>query len=149
MSLSSRPSTSTDYEFARQTHHRAYREVVVRQFGSWDEERQNQYFDNTWRDGAFEILIVRGMPCGYAGWEVKSDGIWINELVLLPEYQGQGLGTQYLRSILRVAEEKGVQCRLQVLKENRAWRLYERLRFREVSANVTHFVLEWRLDNKL
>ena len=35
MTLSKRPATPTDKEFARQAHHTTYREVVEAQFGSW------------------------------------------------------------------------------------------------------------------
>ena len=44
-----RTATSEDFELARSIHHRAYRDVVLRQFGAWNEEEQDQFFVVTGR----------------------------------------------------------------------------------------------------
>ena len=43
MLLERRPATSSDTEFARISHHAAYRDVVRRQFGAWDEALQDHH----------------------------------------------------------------------------------------------------------
>ena len=45
MILGRRTATSSDTEFARTTHHEAYRAVVSRQFGAWDETLQDRLFE--------------------------------------------------------------------------------------------------------
>lgn len=35
--ITSRPATDADTDFARDVHHAAYRDVVIRQFGTWDD----------------------------------------------------------------------------------------------------------------
>ncbi len=45
MLLERRPATSRDTEFARLSHHEAYRDVVSRQFGAWDETLQDRLFE--------------------------------------------------------------------------------------------------------
>jgi len=42
--FSKRPATTADTEFARFTHHAAYHDVVVRQFGNFDERMQDNFF---------------------------------------------------------------------------------------------------------
>ena len=43
MLLERRPATSNDTEFARISYHAAYRDVVCRQFGAWDEALQDHH----------------------------------------------------------------------------------------------------------
>lgn len=55
MILERRPATSSDTEFARTTHHAAYRDVVSRQFGAWDEALQDRLFEEKWMPDKCEI----------------------------------------------------------------------------------------------
>ena len=51
MKLGRRPVAQADTEFARNAHHQAYHDVVVRQFGTWDEALQDKFFDGDWAGG--------------------------------------------------------------------------------------------------
>ena len=42
--ITKRRAEATDAEFARSVHHRAYRDVVIRQYGMWDEKAQDDFF---------------------------------------------------------------------------------------------------------
>lgn len=66
----------------------------------------------------------------------------IIEIQLLPEFQGHGIGTALLQRELRFADARGLPVRLQVLRENRARTLYERLGFRVCGETDTHFLME-------
>ena len=46
--LTLRLATDADKAFARHVHHQAYHDVIVRQFGEWNEAEQDAYFDSTW-----------------------------------------------------------------------------------------------------
>jgi len=146
MSLSSRLATLADFDFAREVHHLAYREVVLRQFGSWDDALQDRYFQENWDDGPIKILLCDGVPCGYVGVDYQQalGGIRLRELVIAPKYQRRGLGTSFLRSLFESAVADSVPIRLKVLKSNPARRLYARLGFRETNETDTHVVMEWR-----
>lgn len=63
LKLERRPAQEVDTEFARQAHHRAYRDVVVKQFGGWNEEAQDKFFDSAWKGSKHEILSANGQPC--------------------------------------------------------------------------------------
>ncbi len=60
-----RPATDDDKDVARQTHHDAFREVVIRQFGVFDPELQDAFFDDEWNAASYEIVVVEGEPAGY------------------------------------------------------------------------------------
>jgi ribosomal protein S18 acetylase RimI-like enzyme len=147
MSLTLRPAASADFDFARETHHLAYRDVVLRQFGNWDDALQDRLFQKNWQEGPFEILLYSGAPCGYAAVDYKPDKISIRELVLRPEYQGKGLGTQFLQNLFTAASARCIPIHLQVLKANHARQLYARLGFRETGTDETHIIMEWNTPN--
>lgn len=144
MNLSLRPVTDDDIEFGRETHHSAYHDVVVQQFGRWDQERQDGLFEQSWAAGPHLILLLDGAPCGYVGVDRHVDRIELRELVLQPEYQGRGIGSKFLRELQREARASGIPIRLEVLLQNRAHKLYTRLGFSQTGATDTHRQMKWR-----
>ena len=75
--------------------------------------------------------------------EIRHDDISINEIEVLPQYQRQGIGTQLLVQQLDEARRVRLPIRLQVLRENRACNLYERLGFKVYDKTETHLLMEW------
>lgn len=138
VTLTLRPAAAADQEYARRVHHLAYREVVERQFGEWDEPQQDGYFERGWPGHDHEIVEWHGERCGYAAIEFGAARADIHELVLHPDYQDQGIGTAILRQTVLHARELDLIVYLQVLRENRAAGLYERLGFEEYDNTATH-----------
>lgn len=136
-----RSATADDEEFARTTHHAAFRDVVVRQFGPWDEARQDGFFAAKWALGGTDIVELDGERCGFLLVDERDDVVLLSEIVLHPSFHGRGIGTELLRGIF----ERGKPVRLQVLYENhRARALYERLGFVAIGDSGTHTVMERR-----
>ncbi|MEX1006336.1 MAG: GNAT family N-acetyltransferase [Acidimicrobiia bacterium] len=140
--LTRRPADASDTEFARDAHHRAYRDVVERQFGSWNREEQDGFFDRNWAGGGVEVLLCDDTPCGYVAVEQRTDDLYVRELVILPEFQNRGIGSAVLAETLDLANSRDAPVHLQVLRENRARLLYERLGFTETGRTSTHVLLE-------
>ncbi len=132
-----------DYTFARAAHHLAYREVVVSQFGGWDDALQDQFFEAKWRDGNVDILLSDGQPCGFVVVADGGDHLRIMEIVIHPDWQRRGIGTGFLQSVLGRTAERQVPVRLRVLEKNLAIELYKRLGFVEQGRSATHFEFEW------
>lgn len=141
-SITRRAATDADKDFLRDIHHRAYRDVVTRQFGAWDEALQDEFFEKNWSGVAYEILLFDHRACGYVAVENFTDHIFVRELVIAPEFQGKGIGSAVLRAEMEKAAAKCV--RLQTLLHNRAAKLYERLGFREYGRTETHVKMEMR-----
>jgi ribosomal protein S18 acetylase RimI-like enzyme len=134
-----RAATPDDHETARQLHHLAYRDVVERQFGGWDEAAQDGYFDAAWHAHAHDLLERAGRVCGYVAIELADDQMVLHELVVHPEYQGRGIGSHVLRDVTAEARIVGLPVTLQVLHHNaRAAALYERFGFRVCGSTATH-----------
>lgn len=126
----------------------AYREVVERQFGPWDEAFQRDLFDQRcWKPAISHIVLVEEAPVGLIAWEDRRDHRWLDEIQIVREWRGRGLGSILLRDLLAQARGSRMPLRLQVLRENiRAQALYRRLGFEASGESATHFILEHRVS---
>lgn len=138
-----RPATPADQELARRIHHAAYREVVTRQFGGWDEAMQDGFFLKEWQPSEIHFVRAEGREIGIIQRRVHADHIEIAELQILPEFQGKGIGSRLIRAEIDAANRAGLPLKLQVLKENRAQHLYRRLGFEDTGSTDTHIIM-WR-----
>ena len=139
-----RPATSTDTSFLRQLHHRVYRDIVIRQFGSWDENAQDDWFEKGLADAEFSVVEENGEPIGAIGVRDAADRLHLVELQILPEFQGRGFGSTLLRTQIEQAQRTQRPIALRVLLENRAQSLYARHGFSISGRTDTHYLMEWQ-----
>ncbi len=142
MNWTTRQATAEDREFLYVLNRAAYEDVVRKQFGQWDESWQRRHFEKKCASQAFEIVEDEGRRIGALSVSRTKDEVRIVEMQLLPDSQGQGIGTALLQRELRFADERALPVRLQVLRENRARILYERLGFRVYDETDTHLLME-------
>jgi broad specificity phosphatase PhoE/L-amino acid N-acyltransferase YncA len=142
-----RPATDADRAFAQRTHHLAYRDVVERQFGAWVDAQQDRFFALGWAAMPHEIVMSDGVPCGYVCVEDRATDVHVRELVLAPDYQGRGIGSAVLESVLQRARARRVPVRLATHHANRAANLYQRMGFRQIGSTDTHHLFEWSAAN--
>jgi GNAT superfamily N-acetyltransferase len=143
MNINRRLATPDDKEFCRLVHHLAYHDVIVRQFGQWNHLLQDSFFEKNWISLNLQIIEVDGRKAGCFSREITSECISIAEIELLPLFQKRGIGTQLLEQQLGEAKNLNLPVRLQVLRENLARRLYERLGFLITGKTETHYLMEW------
>jgi len=141
--IETRSATSADRDFVWGLNQLCYRDVIVRQFGKWDAEWQEANFDKKWTLQRYSIILGDDDPIGVLSISRKDDSVFLNEILVHPNHQNQGVGTLVMKRILTQAESDGMPVRLQVLKENPALSLYQRLGFRVFNTTDTHFQMEW------
>jgi peroxiredoxin/ribosomal protein S18 acetylase RimI-like enzyme len=141
--ISRRPATADDRAFARRTHHAAYRDVVERQFGKWNEEQQDQFFAADWNPSTHEIILAEDRPVGYCVIEHRADDVHVRELVLDVSAQGRGIGSSIIRELQQAAARDRKPIRLGTFTENRALSFYARFGFEPIGRTDTHVLLEW------
>jgi ribosomal protein S18 acetylase RimI-like enzyme len=66
------------------------------------------------------------------------------DVALLPEYRGQGIGTQLLRQVLAEGQARGLAVTIHVEKFNPALPLYRRLGFEVKTDRGVYYFLERR-----
>lgn len=136
-----RPATEDDRRFLRQLHHRCYRRWVEETWG-WDDADQDRRFDAAWTTAGCFVVDLNGTPIGALRTSRRRDHLFIDDIEIDPDHQGRGIGTRLLRRVLADAESSGRAVRLQVLRNNPARRLYERLGFRVDGSNDTHYLMQ-------
>jgi ribosomal protein S18 acetylase RimI-like enzyme len=143
--INKRPAKPEDTEFARRAHHAGYHDVVINQFGKWDRQAQDNFFEAGWKNSlGHEIIMCNGKPCGYTSSEEIDGVINFHELVILPEFQRRGIGTKILDEKIKMAKKKRITLKFQVLKANKAISLYKRLGAEKVGETKTHLIMEFK-----
>lgn len=121
----------------------AYREVVERQFGPWNEEFQRDLFNGRWNPGISRVVLVNGTSIGLIAVEERGEDVWLDEIQITREWRDKGIGTAIVQEIV----SRTPSVRLQVLKKNvRAQGFYQRLAFRIVGETDTHYIMQHRED---
>jgi GNAT superfamily N-acetyltransferase len=141
MPVTTRLATAADHELLRRIHHAAYRDVVERQFGRWDEAEQDSYFEKSLGGHDIAIIELDGRAIGSLAVVESESSVQLLEIQILPEYQSRGFGTQLVQCELARAASLGKPLRLQVLRANRARELYERLGLRVVGHTQIHYLM--------
>ena len=108
---------------------------VIEQTWGWNETWQRRDFDRRFDEYLVFVIDFNGRAAGGLLLESKPDSIYIHEIQVLPELQGQGIGSTVVHQVIEQAFSRGVVVTLSVVPANsRAKELYERLGF-----EVTNF----------
>lgn len=144
MSLQLSLATPDDFEYARGIHHSAYREMVLKQFGEWDESVQDAFFTRTWTYQVFYILHFGDEPCGFCSIERNDDGLRLKEFAIDVAKQGKGIGSLFLEYLKAKGAEQDCPVLINVMETNGSARaLYEKHGFCVCGENDFQFLLRY------
>jgi ribosomal protein S18 acetylase RimI-like enzyme len=137
--LTLRKATPNDSEFAYCAKRAAFKEYVE----DWDEAEQRQLHQQRFGAQDFRIIHHAGTDVGVIAVVVAPDCVTVNQLFLLPAYQGKGIGHRCMLLVLEEARQLGLPVRLRVTKVNtRALAFYQRLGFVRTGETATHLLME-------
>ncbi len=128
---------------------RAALRAYVERTSGWDDAEQRATADREFADLPFAVVEESGRPVGYVCVIHEDECDFIEEIALLPEAQGRGIGTRMLRDILAAAQRRGgVPVRLSVFVDNPARALYARLGFEIVRIDAPRMSMQWTPGNE-
>jgi GNAT superfamily N-acetyltransferase len=136
-----RTAGSADEEFLYNLLKATMQEYVAQTWG-WDEQSQEERFRDEFEPGMDRIIVLEGKDIGVISTEQKDEAIFLDKIYILPEYQGRGIGTYLIRSVLDEAFRSGLPVTLRVLKVNPVRKLYERLGFVETGETDTQYLMK-------
>jgi len=136
-----RQATNNDYDFLYTLNKTTLKDFVFQTWGRWEEEWQSARFRANFDTSDYQIIVVDGNDVGEIILVEREADLHIASIEILPEYQGQGIGTAIIKDILARAARAGLPVRLQVLKVNPARRLYERLGFAVIGETEIHYLM--------
>lgn len=139
-----RPAVPGDRDWGFELVRAALGEYVARVWG-WDEADQQRLFVEEFERHPGQIIQVHDQDVGVLVVEERTDELYLRRLLLLPEHQNRGLGTDIVRSLLKRAADSGRSLSLHVLRANpRAAALYEREGLRAVNADDIRVLMRGR-----
>jgi ribosomal protein S18 acetylase RimI-like enzyme len=105
---------------------------------------QQQWYETVYSQAEHQIIENTSGPIGRMIVLREHDAMHLVDISLLPEYRGQGIGAELIRSLISHCARLGASLRLQVLKTNPALRLYERLGFVRSGEDQMYVQMELR-----
>ncbi len=137
-------ATVDDYEPLFACHTAAFR-AHIEQLWGWDEAWQRRDFARLFEALPPLIVVSRGTASGYIQTQRRADAIHLVNIALLAEARGQGIGSQLIDGLKRVARDQGLAITLAVFRTDaRAAAFYTRLGFIAEHAGKTHEYRRWR-----
>ncbi len=140
--VSLRQATDRESEFAYRVKKTTLGEYA-RQVWGWDEDEQRRLHARRFAAQDFRVIVADGADVGILALSHEPDCVRVNQLLVLPEHQGKGIGTACMERVFKDAAERRLPVRLQVLKVNqRAMGFYRRLGFHDAGADDAHVRME-------
>jgi GNAT superfamily N-acetyltransferase len=116
-----------------------YRGLFDATWGDWDEERHRRHFAECIARGHIFIIELDRTRVGMIQIFEEANTLEVGEIQIQPAAQNRGVGTAVLKDVIACAHEDRKSVRLRVgLKNERAYRLYERLGFHRFNRTETH-----------
>lgn len=132
-----------DFEFLKNVHHTTLKEHITKIWG-WDKTQQDQIFKQEFESGNIQVVSFAQKNIGYLQLKIEMDSIHLINILILSEFQGQGLGTEIMHDLIAKSKTENVTLKLGVFKINTgAKRLYEKLGFKTYSESDTHFYMRY------
>lgn len=133
-----RPAKRDDYEFLFNLKKAAEFEAINSVFG-WNEKIQREIHSQEWEKNKPIIIEVNGISVGSYLINQTIEFLYFERFFLLPEYQGQGIGTNILKDLVRLSDKYNLSIKLCYLQGNKVATLYKRFNFK-VTSEDAHFV---------
>lgn len=115
----------------------------------WDPKWQKNDFSTHFEPEHISLVIADNQAVGYCQIEDQGQQLLIRMLLLVPEYQRQGIGTRLLNNVIQSAKAQSKSIKLYVFKRNLSARaFYERHGFRIENETSNSFIMGLRPDSQ-
>jgi ribosomal protein S18 acetylase RimI-like enzyme len=139
MTIDLRLTCLGDYDFALKLYVEAIRPLAGAWI-KWVEADQEAQFTSLWRQDDTRIITLDGQEIGWVEFRWTGDELFLKQLYIAPKHQRQGIGSQIIR-LLNEQARTAKSIALFVLKNNPAFRFYERHGFEVVRETHTTLVM--------
>lgn len=141
-----RKYVNDDYEFVYEVKKNAYKKYVEKCWGKWDEIDQKNRFKESMEktfDRTYIIMFNNERIEFYQGQVVDERTYYIENICIIPKYQGNGIGTEILKSVINEYSDKNIE--IQYFKQNPVVKLYEKLGFVPNGETEFHYqMIKWK-----
>lgn len=141
LKLTFKKYTKKDYDYIYDVKKAAYQKYVEVYYG-WDEDVQQKMYKDFLKERGknIKIILVNGEYAGFMdGCDLENGDYEQGNIIIVPKFQGRGLGTKILTDVLEKHKHQNVHLR--VFKNNPAKNLYERLGFVTTGETRSHYLM--------
>ncbi|HMR09618.1 MAG TPA: GNAT family N-acetyltransferase [Polyangiaceae bacterium] len=124
MDITLRPASVSDHAFVHELNRAAYEALAVRLFGAWDDRVKRERLAAKLGRGGYRIIELAGQAIGAISTAAHGDHIHIDDLMLLPRFQRQGIGSRVLRMEIARAKASNKPLRLHTSRMSDAQHFY-------------------------
>ncbi len=110
----------------------------------WDEKFQSSGFNGNLKATDWKIISINGVDVGGFVLVERYDHLWLEMILIKPEYQHKGIGRKVVSYIQSIAESKSLPLRLSVIRNNPVKPFYLKLGFSQYAEDVAFYKLQWR-----
>ena len=147
LEYTTRDYNENDYQFVYDVKKLVYQKYVEANWGEWNEEKQLEMFEEFMNEHSkdIKIIVVNNIRAGFFHGNILDEKTYEQRnICLLPEFQGKGIGSKILKSIIDFYKDKDIILRC--FKQNPAINLYKRLGFEVSGETEYHYLM--RLKRK-
>jgi len=142
MKYTFRKCEESDFNFIYELKEKCFKWYIEEIYG-WDEKIQIELTQKEMDEHLTDMNIIQyeGTDIGLFTFYFDEKGdACIGMFAILPDYQGMGIGTKILKTVLE--ENEGVRIYLKTYRENPARNLYLRVGFKKYDETKTHWLME-------
>jgi ribosomal protein S18 acetylase RimI-like enzyme len=132
-----------DYDFALALYLESTRPLLIAQ-GRWDEEGILSRFTKSFNLEQIDILRAAGADIGWLQVSETAEEIHLDQIHLVENARDRGTGTRLIAELQDRANASDKGLALNVMRGNRAQRLYERLGFRVDGGDEEKIRMVWQ-----
>jgi ribosomal protein S18 acetylase RimI-like enzyme len=121
MILNLRKATDNDLDLTYKIKKNALQQYLEMLWG-WNEKAQADFHRKHYQKERFQVIELQNEPIGFLEIELYEDHIFLANLMILQQFQGQGIGKIIIENLIK----NNPNIQLEVLKVNhKAKRFYE------------------------
>ncbi len=132
-----------DIEFLYQLCEATMKPYIIAVWKQWSEPMVREGLSKSLLAGEFSAVLLGSQRIGAISVLKHETHHQLEQLYILPEYQGRGLGAVLVQQVISEAKAMGVSVRLRVLAPNPARALYERLGFKVLEVTPERYCMEY------
>lgn len=151
-SISLRPTRKSDEKFLRMVYESSrdeeFKDVLFENpaqreaFFTQQFTAQNSHFENFYSNMDYDIIEYSGKPIGRLGLDWEADHLFIVDIIIIPEFRKQKIGSAIMEAIIKEADRRGITAGVMYEK----WKpynekFYERFGFKTAKEYPMHFYM--------
>lgn len=141
MDIHLRDFESDDFIKIKEIHRLTMKAFVESRWG-WDSDKQVVFLKSNLDKYASQVILYNKTIIGILMLDVSESKIVISNLLIDPAFQGRGVGSNILSSVIDKYTDDKKSIELSVFKENKAFGLYKRLGFRVVKEESDKYFMK-------